>query len=273
VWCSTARARFERPAIFGRRCPHEVDRLLGEARSALDASDPEGAFDRYEHVLRLDPHSFAARVGLACCDRAAGEVGRARERYGQLAADAELSPSEHAVVAERLGDLALAVGDRAVALEQYDVAERAAFDEHRRRTIEVKRYAAAGPGREALVELLVGDRRGRVDAWLASSSLGAWREREPGLGLADYLIAKNVYGGGLLEAAAEHLDRALDRELPLSGVQQEALRLRVLVACALGDRAVARIALDRYLHIEGLSLARKAGMQRFATRCSLLDTP
>jgi hypothetical protein len=101
----------------------------------------------------------------------------------------------------------------------------------------------------------------------AAAELGEWSATEPELGLADYLIGKNLYSRARWRDAYVRLQRALERGLPLASVRREALRTIVFAACALDERAVADRALAEYLADPGLSFARKSGMQRFARTC------
>jgi hypothetical protein len=267
-----ARARFDRPAIFGRRCPHVVDERLEAAAAALDGFDVATAAAEYERTLELDPANFGARLGLAACVERAGADAEAQ--YAALAAEPTLPRTQRATVLERLGDRALLAGRDAVAASHYEQAERDAFDEHRARTIAVKRYALANPdGRAAITALLIGDPRLGSDLPAAAAELGEWAARAPQLGLADYLIGKNLYSRARWRDAYVRLEQALRRELPLTSVRREALRTFVFAACALDERSVAQGALDDYVADPGLSSARKSGMQRFAKSCRLNATP
>jgi hypothetical protein len=263
-----ARARFDRPAIFGRRCPHVVDQLLEEASLAFEGFDFDRARAAYEDGLQLDPSNFNARIGLVACAERAADRGEAMARYEAMAIDPGLTRVQRASVVERLGDLELLAGQDMQAAGHYASAERDAFDEQRARTIAVKRYALRDPaGRVAIMALLVGDPRLGSDLPQAAAELGEWSARAPELGLADYLIGKNLYSRARWRDAYVRLERALDRELPLASVRREALRTLVFAACALDEPEVARRALDQYLADPALSFARKTGMQRFAKTC------
>jgi hypothetical protein len=267
-----ARARFDRPAIFGRRCPHVVDERLEAAALALDGFDVATAAAEYQRTLELDPANFGARLGLAACTERAG--ADAEPRYLALAADPTLPRPQRATVLERLGDRAVLAGRDDVAARHYEQAERDAFDEHRARTIAVKRYALLDPdARAAITALLIGDPRLGSDLPSAAAELGEWAARAPELGLADYLIGKNLYSRARWRDAYVRLERALRRELPLTSVRREALRTFVFAACALDERTVAQGALQEYVADPGLSSARKSGMQRFAKSCRLSATP
>jgi hypothetical protein len=264
-----ARARFDRPAIFGRQCPHEVDSLLGEANAALDRFDIGAASAAYAQTLRLDPQSFGARVGLAVCEQRRGAPAAADQRYAELGVDAALTRVQRSMVAERRGDVALLEGDLAGAEQHYADAARDALDEGRTRTLDVKRYAGHSAGRQAVVDLLIGDPHWGSDLMQSSSALGEWSAREPELGLADYLLGKNLYSRFRWHEAHSHLGRALERALPLGSVRLEALRVGILAACALGELELARTRLREYLARDELSAARREGMKRFAVGCGL----
>lgn len=266
-----ARTRFDRPAIFARSCPHVVDRLLVDARRSLAELDLERAEHGFWSALRLDPESLSAREGLAACAIRRGDRDAALQKLEALAVDSSLTLVERAMIWQQLGDRALVGGDLERARSDYDRAAELAFGEHEARTLDVKRYATESPARQALVDLLIGDDRRGIDALEAGAGLGAWSSSEPGLGLADYLIARNLYQHARWERAAFHFDRALARELPLPRVEKEALRLRVLVACAQGDRETARATYRRYLERSDVGGARREGMQRFAARCGIDD--
>jgi tetratricopeptide (TPR) repeat protein len=263
-----ARARFDRPAIFGRRCPHVVDERLGEAAAAFEGFDFDTARAAYRRALRLDPGNFSARMGVAACVERGDSPAIARELYEALARDAGLTRVQRATVLERLGDLELLASEDSRAADHYVEAERDAFDEHRARTIAVKRYALRDPaGRAAISALLVGDPRLGSDLPQAAAELGEWSALVPELGLADYLIGKNLYSRARWRDAYRRLERALQRELPIASVRREALRTFVFAACALAEWQVAERSLDTYLADPGLSFARKNGMQRFARSC------
>lgn len=263
-----ARARFDRPAIFGRRCPHVVDQRLEEAGFAFEGFDFGAASVAYQTALQLDPSNFSARMGLAACaERQRGQAD-ARPLYEAMGSDPTLTRVQRASALERLADLELMGHDDALAAGHYAAAEKDAFDEHRARTIAVKRYALRdAAGRPAITALLLGDARLGPDLPQAAAELGEWSAIDPEQGLADYLIGKNLYSRARWHDARVRLQRALQRGLPLASVRREALRTIVFAACALDEREVADPALDEYLADPALSFARKSGMQRFARTC------
>ncbi|HWO10383.1 MAG TPA: hypothetical protein VNN80_12915, partial [Polyangiaceae bacterium] len=262
-----ARARFDRPAIFGRRCPHVVDALLGKAASVLDGFDVPGAEAAYAAVLELDPANFGARLGLAACAEREGSAA-ADARLRALAEDSALTRVQRSTALERLADRALLDRRDEAAARLYSEAETYAFDEHRARTIAVKRLATSDArGRSAIEALLLGDAELGSDLPLAMAELGEWSATAPENGLADYLIGKNLYNRARWHEAQLRLVRALERDLVLPSVRREALRTSIFAACASGERAAAERSLNEYLADPGLSSARKTGMQRFALSC------
>ncbi len=264
-----ARARFDRPAIFGRRCPHEVDELLAEGNAALERFDVGAAGAAYLRTLRLDPQNFGARVGLAVCEQRRGEPVAADARYAELGADGALTRVQRSLVAERRGDVALLQGELEQAEQHYAEAARDALDEARNRTLAVKSYAARSDGRAAITQLLIGDPERGSDLMESSAALGEWSARDPALGLADYLLGKNLYGRFRWREASAHLERALERQLPLAGVRLEALRVGVLAACALGNTELASARLREYLSESAVGEVRRQAMTRFAAQCGL----
>jgi len=219
--------------------------------------------------LRLDPGNFGARLGRAVCEQRRGAEQAATARYMELGADASLTRVQRAVVAERLGDAALLAADVPGAERFYTDAERDALDEARTRAILVKRYAARSEGRAAVAELLIGDPERGTDLMQASASLGEWSARDPGLGLAEYLLGKNLYSRARWRDASLHLARALERQVPLPSVRQEALRTQIFASCALAERQRASSALRAYLAEPELRPARREAMLRFAPVCGL----
>lgn len=264
---ATARARFERPAFFERRCPRVIDRLLAEAGARLGSGDVTGARQAYEKVLALDPRDSGARLGMAACAARLRRTPEALSRYDGLARAEDAAPWARLLAREAQADLLLARGDVQGARALYEELATRLVDENRLRTLDVKKLADGGLLHQSIVALLIGDAQG--PSWdVAAPLLGERAASAPTDGLADYLIGRNLFGRGRLTDAARHLDRALAREIAAPRVLEEALRLRVIVACALYDRSAARQALERFLALP-LRASRRQGIQRFAERCGV----
>lgn len=264
---ANARARFERPAFFARRCPRVIDRENADANAHLAASDLTGARAGFYEVLRLDPRDANARLGLATCAARSMDLQRAAQAFTKLSTASDLAPWARLAAQEARADVLLRQGQVAAALEGYDELAQKLVDEDRLRTLDVKRLAREGLRREAIVALLLGDELG--PSWdVAAPKLGEWSASAPDDGLADYLVGRNLYGRGRYRDAALALDRALGRQLPEPRVLDEALRLRLVLACARLDVDAARWALER-LRTRELSAARRQAVERLAERCSL----
>lgn len=264
---ATARARFERPSFFERRCPRVIDRRQGEANGRLAAGDLLGAREGFRAVLALDPHDSGARLGLSACQARSGNLKEAAASYGALASAGDVAPWAKLLALEAQADVLLRKGQTQAAHEQYRELARELVDEDRLRTLDVKGLAGEGIAREAIVLLLIGDENG--PSWdAAAPKLGEWSALTPADGLADYLLAKNLYNRGRYRDAGLYLDRALARSLPEPRVADEALRLRVVVACAELDPEAARWAVQK-LRERNISPARRHSLDRLAERCGL----
>src|SRR5262249_31118083 len=58
---AVARARFGRPSVFGRVCPHVVDELRQEADHCRDQNQYDRAIVLYTRALDKDAHDWASR--------------------------------------------------------------------------------------------------------------------------------------------------------------------------------------------------------------------
>ncbi|MBN2191920.1 MAG: hypothetical protein JW751_03820 [Polyangiaceae bacterium] len=263
-----ARARFDRPAIFGRRCPRIVDRLDRLAAEALLGGRPDRARETYAGLLRLDPAHVPARLGLGTCALREGDAAAAAALLEGAAEDPGLGAFERGAARERRGDLHLLAGEVARARAAFDAAAESVIDSGRLRALELKRTLAEDPeARAALVELLVGARDRGPDFALAAARLGEWAGQRPDDGTPLYLLAKNLYGRGRFTEAADYLDRALTRSLLLPSLREEAWRVRLLAACAIEDLPAARRAYAAYTGLLTPSEARRAGTYAVARRC------
>ena len=122
--------------------------------------------------------------------------------------------------------------------------------------------------RPAIVALAIGEPGRGTDRLRAAELLGAQDRERPTDGLAPYLLARMRLDARDYATAAQHLDRALSRTPAQRGLRAGALRMRMQVACAMGDVSAARGALGSYARDTEVTRARFAIMRRFVARCT-----
>jgi tetratricopeptide (TPR) repeat protein len=264
----TAKVRFERAPFFARRCPRIVDRTLVDAGARLGVGDVSGAELGYREALALDPRNLEARFGLAGCEHRRGNTDGAVAQYLALGARGDLLQIQVSHALESAADLALSEGHSAQARELYARTLELTFDEDRRRTLEVKRWACGTAAESAIVALLIGSRDTAPGWESAAPRLQAWSDREFLNDLPTYLIGRNLLNGGHYADAAAYLDVALRRASPLASVHREAVRLRVITACALGEDPRRLGLVEEIEKDPELAPARRDGLLRLVERCA-----
>jgi tetratricopeptide (TPR) repeat protein len=265
---SQAKARFDRPAVFGRRCPHDVDACRARADQLKQAGDEAGALAEYAQLSALDSGDASTPLAVATTKLRFGHLAEAKRDLVAVTSARATPPHVRDRAIEALGDLALIEGDGAEANARYsDVASRL-VDQDVLRTLDVKRAAASdASAREPLLALLVGVPPRGPDKLRAAALLGERAATAPEEGLADYLLARQSLASGDYAEALRRLDRALTRRLSIPRVAVEADRLRTVVACALGDSKSGRASFERYVAHSEVSAARKAWLSGFVDRC------
>jgi tetratricopeptide (TPR) repeat protein len=263
----TARARFDRPAIFGRKCPRIVDRYVSEANGQLGRGDVLGARRSFEKVLALDDRHVGARLGLGSCAMRAGDDAEARRRWAEIASDERLHKMLRMLAVEQTADLDLASGDVASATRQYREVARATFDEDQLRTLDVKSQPRSDMERKAIVSLLVGDPRNGRDFAEAAAAIGNWGGTSLDDGLPPYLVGRNLYNNGRYEEARVWLDRALDRRITLERVRAETVRVRLILACILEEPAKVDELAYTYSQMKSIPQGKREAAERLARRC------
>jgi tetratricopeptide (TPR) repeat protein len=234
---SFARAKFARPGIFGRRCPHVVDALRHEADVCRDTQRYDEAIVLYNQAIAKDAHDFASQKERAIVERRHGDREKGRAALTAMAtADDKTVPRTYRDRAdEALADAQFVDGDYEGAAARYDALAQRTVDEDVARTLEIKALGARDvAARPAVQALLLGDAKRGPDVFLGGVELGAWSAKAPS-GLVSYLIGRNLVNRGFFEDGARHLDAALAGALPTPRVARETLRQRAIAACALGD--------------------------------------
>ncbi|MBX3190736.1 MAG: hypothetical protein KF819_27305 [Labilithrix sp.] len=270
---SFARAKFARPGLFGRKCPHVVDALRREADVCRDSQRFADAIRLYREAIAKDPLDFASKKELANVQRRHGdrEDGIAKLEELAKAGDKAVPRTWRDRAEEALADADFVDGAFERAASRYDALATRTIDEDTARTLEVKARGAREPeARAAIQALLLGDAKHGPDVFLGGVHLGMWSATSPSP-LVRYLVGRNLLGRGFYEEGAKALDGALDGALPTARVEREALRQRAIAACALGDRdALARIRAridgptDPFV---GASGGRRASTLRMIDRC------
>jgi tetratricopeptide (TPR) repeat protein len=203
-----------------------------------------------------------------------GRLDEAREALERIAERKETPRHLRDRAVEELADLALGAGRGEEAARRYrDLMTRTA-DEDQLRQLEVKIAAAEDARlRPAVLALLVGTPQRGPDRTMAMEQLGALTASAPDEGIAWYLLARQYLNAGQYDDAAARLDRALGATLRVARVRLEAERLRLVIACATGDREGAARAFTRYAAHEEVSLARREAARSLLERCSGSPAP
>lgn len=236
---SFAKAKFARPGIFGRKCPHLVDALRHEADVCRDTQRFEEAIRLYREVLAKDASDFASQQSVAAVQRRHGDRAAGEADLLAMTKSEKVPRTFRDRAEEALADADFIDGNYAQAAKRYEGLAARSLDEDAARTLEVKAFGATNPdARPSVRALLLGDEKRGPDIFLGGVELGSWNTRTPSA-LAAYLIGRNLIGRGFFEDGAKVLDGVwahLD-ELPSARIQRETLRQRAVAACALNDRA------------------------------------
>lgn len=240
---SFARAKFGRPGIFGRKCPHLVDALRQEADECQSTQRFTEAIAKYAAVIAKDPLDHASKQGLAQTERRHGDREKGRALLLELASSEKTPRTFRDKADEALADADFLDGAFEAAAARYAKLAAQSLDEDAARTLEVKGIAATTPAaRPAIRALLLGDATHGPDPFLGGVGLGTWGSSSAREALVGYLVGRNLVQRGFHTEGAAALDDALapaagGTPLPTSRLRREALRQRAIAACALGDQA------------------------------------
>lgn len=271
-----ARAKFTRPGIFGRRCPHVVDAIRHEADVCRDSQRYVEAIEKYEHALQKDATDWPSRLERAKvmrrhhpenAERAAGKAA-----LEGLIADDKTPRSFRDRAEEALADAELLDGELESAARRYDALAARSIDEDAARTLEVKAIAARDPlAHPAVTALLLGDEKHGADTYVGGVALGHW-EATAAASLSQYLIGRNMISRGFYEKGAVFLEAALSDVLPTPRIERETLRQRAVAACALKDKVALAQVVKRIESssdpFSGASGGRRDAVLRMIDRCA-----
>ncbi len=270
-----AKAKFDKPGVFGRKCPHVIDAWLREANACRDGMQIDRAVVLYDRVLARDPHDYSARYGRALANLRFGEAARGRREMSELDEDRATPRTWKDRAEEALADADWLEGATDSAVARYKALAERSLDEDAARRFEVKGMGALDPrARIAVGTMLVGTPRRQPDPWLSTLALGAWSEatHDP---LAAYLIGHNLGQHGFYEEAAPYLDKVLADGAPTARVHRETLRDLAILACAEGSAARVRRVREA-LRAPGSPFASGQGgrledIERLLNRCQAHD--
>jgi tetratricopeptide (TPR) repeat protein len=233
---SFARARFARPGIFSRKCPHVVDALRHEADVCRDSQRYADAIRIYGEAIRKDPIDFASKHWRAAVERRHGDRERGREELEKFAASEDVPRNWRDRASEALADADFIEGHYEEAAKRYEALAAKSLDEDAARTLEVKALAARDPdARRSVAALLLGDEERGPDIYVAGVALGTWDalRHSP---LAEYLIGRNLVQRSFFDEGASVLRIASNGGPPTPRIAREALRQRAIAACARSDK-------------------------------------
>jgi hypothetical protein len=271
---SFARAKFARPGIFGRKCPHVVDRIRHEADVCRDSQRFEEAIRLYDDALSKDAIDFASRHSRAVTMRRHTDRERGRKDLEALMSRDDVPRTWRDRAEEALADADFIDGNLERARTHYEALAARTLDEDAARTLEVKKLATEDPSaREAIQPLLLGDEKHGPEPFVGGVALGRWPLERDGetSPFASYLIGRNFLQRGFYEKGAAALDAAMKGALPTPRVARETLRQRAIAACELSDTA----ALQRVKGVlespedpfKGASGGRREATLRMIGRC------
>lgn len=237
---AVAKARFDRPSVFGRRCPHVVDALRRKADGCRDARQVEEAIAGYKAVLREDPHDPSAKVSLAYVERRYRDRAIGRAGLEAIEADPKMPKPHRDRATEALADTDFLDGAFVEAEGRFVRLSASVLDEDQARTYEVKAMAARRPELRGPVGLfLLGERDRSPDPFVGGVALGQALEARPTDALVLYLVGRNALQRGHVEAGIRALERALATgAMPSERVERETLRQLGQAACVRGDTAL-----------------------------------
>ena len=238
------RRRFERAAIFDRRCAHARRGTFEEVRALYGDGKEDEAFALLAAVREESPEDIDAANLQFALGTDAGKLEEIEEAAAWLQANGDLTPVEIAEIEEARGDVTWRQGETKRACLAYLSPDLLPLRSHARRLLSVKRFAcdwhrsadqAVAMAARGIMEYLVGRGATSVGKRADLLALQIHRDRlrdtshpiaEAARGLLAYLIARQ-----LVEDDAPRAALLLDDTLAAPSVDAE---LRVAAVEARG---------------------------------------
>ncbi len=275
-----ARARFDRPAIWGRECPHVVEKLRDEAEECRDRGDLVAADEKLRRLLKLDEVDPSARIERAKLAIRRGDEQAHKSILEEVIGDARVTTVWRNRAREALADEALRRFRLDDARALYDLGRREVLDDDWARNLDVKAFMATSKRRARLFgRLIVGrtaQRDDKDDTLAATIAIARSIEQSTTTGddlaLARYLIARRLIDAHAWEDADAVLATidmdALGHVTPRA--IRESARLSIVIAC-MSDRSVRAAnvanALATFRAAPRGNAGREDAIERFADRC------
>jgi tetratricopeptide (TPR) repeat protein len=264
-----AKARFDRPGFFHRRCPRVVDACREEANLWLAQGDAARAVDRLLEARALEPKNPSLAIDLAEASLGLMDQERSTSILESIVAQSDLPTTTRDRARVALADRALLVGNEPAAIAAYDDVLPRTFDEARARSIELRRLVARDePLRRLVLTSQGAAKRPRGASSLMASALTKLTLERPDDPLSPYLLGRQLFEADQYAAAIEQLELATKRGLASPRLRAEALRNLVVASCALGQGSAARERLERARKDGSLRPARLETLTRLVERCS-----
>lgn len=236
-----AEARYRRPSIFGRACPHETAELSRRAQALLNAEQFEEAEPVVNRLYELYPDP-GWQLTMARAAARAEQFDRARAWLKKLPPDAQLDLRHQRERLEVEGSLAWRTSDFEDARSRFRAAlERAvSYDVERLETVRVAATTQTSTVAALILGYLEGDHPGEA-------GLGRLQAAAPTSdGLLDYLIARRLGTAGAHALAEARTRAALSKDLPAT-LRGEAQLMRAQQLLQLGRAAEAERVLTELL--------------------------
>ncbi len=271
-----ARLRFDRPAIFGKPCAHEIAALRARLDD-LPATDVDTSLrlvDEILHHLPDDPDTQLTRIALLA--RRAGEapadIDRAIEAAEILGRRPDIGTVRRARALEWQADLRARRGlpsDIAFSRAVYDELLDARFDRAFTRRVAVKRAALdGGAWGRAVLGLLTRPDDGNVEAGdrLLAEAVAA----HPDAPLTLYLQGRRMAQRGAAEDAIRTSQAAVAAGLPHPALTFEAQRLTAATQFSTGEYRSAAVSFAALAARDDLDIqaGEKAALATWARRAA-----